>query len=134
VEPCNDFCTLSHFSHGIFNEGREGWSKNNILTEVYGDYGKFCKSAKELGMLFEAEKSGGQYIWKYTLLPKMPVKIIYYEGDDEFPSRLQILYDKTAIQFYKFEPLAALHICLIEGLAAVGKKLQIENAQRIEGV
>jgi hypothetical protein len=129
VEPCNDFCTLSYFSRGIFNEGREGWSKNNILTEAYENYSGFCKAAKELGMLFEGEKSGGQYVWKYTLLPNIPIKIIYYEGDDEFPSKLQILYDKTAIQFYKFEPLAVLHVCLVEGLAAIGKKLQSEAAK-----
>jgi hypothetical protein len=122
VEPLNDFCQLSYFSHGIFNEERSGdWSKSS-LTTVYGnDYNKFRGVAEKLGMLFEGEKSSGQYVWGYMLLPRMPVKIIYYEGDDEFPSKLQVLYDKTAIQFYKFEPLAALHICFIEGLAAMGE-------------
>jgi hypothetical protein len=120
AEPLNDFCPLSSFSHGIFDEGRSGWM-NDALTKVYGsDYNKFRESAGRLGMLFEGEKSAGQYVWAYSLLPKIPVKIVYYEGDDEFPSKLQILYDKSAIQFYKFEPLAALHGCFTAGLAAIG--------------
>jgi hypothetical protein len=72
-------------------------------------------------MTFEFEKSSGKHVWNYLLLPKLPVKIIYYEGDDEYPTKLQILYDKTAIKIFKFEPLAVLHGCFIHGLAAVGE-------------
>jgi hypothetical protein len=127
VEPENDFCMLSHFTHiGVFTRERnEDWSKS-LLTQVYRNYyNKFCKVAEKLGMLFEGERTRGQYIWKYTLLPKIPVKIIYYEGDDEYPTKLQILYDKTAIQVLKFEPLAFLHICFTEGLAAIGEKTAV---------
>jgi hypothetical protein len=121
IEPENDFCTLSHFSHGIFRDS--SWS-GDPLGKVFGsDYDKFDRTAKRLGMDFEGEKSSGQYIWRYTLLPKMPIKIVYYEGDDEYPTKLQILYDKTAIKLYKFEPLAVLHGSFIEGLAAIGEKI-----------
>jgi hypothetical protein len=122
VEPQNDFCMLAYFTGGLADRERNGdWSKS-LLTQVYGnDYNKFRKVAEKLGMLLEGEKSTGQHIWKYTLLPKMPVKIIYYEGDDEYPAKIQILYDKTAIQIFEFEPLAFLHGCFIEGLAAIGE-------------
>jgi hypothetical protein len=119
VEPENDFCTLPYFSHGIFIN--TDW-KHDRLGDVFGkDYAKFCEVARKLAMSFEGEKSSGQYIWKYLLLPKMPIKIIYYEGDEEYPTKLQILYDKTAIKLYKFEPLAVLHACFIEGLAGMGE-------------
>lgn len=121
LEPENDFCDIGHFSHGIFI--RQHWVKNT-LGEVFGnDYHRFRITAEKLGMVFEGEKSSGQYSWRYTLLPKIPVKIVYYEGDDEFPTKLQILFDKTAIGFYKFEPLAVLYGCFREGLAAVGKTI-----------
>jgi hypothetical protein len=118
VEPENDFCTIGYFSHGIF---RDDWRADTQFSKVFGnDYTKFCGVAKKLDMVFEGEKSSGQYIWRYTLLPKMPIKVIYYEGDDEYPTKLQVLYDKTAIKLYKFEPLAVLHHCFIGGLAAIG--------------
>jgi hypothetical protein len=123
TEPQNDFCPLAHFSSGIFDKHEDNYA-NNPLTTAYGnDYGKFCAAAEKLGMTFEKEKSPGQHVWLYGLLPKIPIKLIYYEGDDEYPSKIQILFDKTAIQFYKFEPLAVLHICLTHALTAVAEVL-----------
>jgi hypothetical protein len=63
------------------------------------------------------------YVWKYTVLPKIPIKIVYYEGDDEYPTNLQILFDKTAIKIYKFEPLAFLYGCFSEGFASIGEHI-----------
>jgi hypothetical protein len=119
VDPINDFCTLGYFSGGVFG-------RNDIfsgpLEDIYGrNYEKFRETAEKTGITFESEKSSGKHVWKYTLLPKLPVKIIYYEGDDEYPTKLQILYDKTAIKIFKFEPLAVLHGCFINGLAAIGE-------------
>jgi hypothetical protein len=119
VDPIDDFCTLGYFSGGVFG-------RNEIfsgpLEKIYGrNYEKFREIAEKISMTFELEKSSGKYEWKYTLLPKVPVKIIYYEGDDEYPTKLQVLYDKTAIKIFKFEPLAVLHGCFINGLAAIGE-------------
>jgi hypothetical protein len=122
AEPGNDFCPLGHFSHGIF---RDGLTKNPLGAVFGKDYRYFCRTAKKLGMAFEGEKASGQYVWRYSLLPKIPVKLVYYEGDDEFPTAIQILYDKTAIRFFKFEPLAVLHICFIQGLAAIGETQEV---------
>ncbi|MDR2501273.1 MAG: DUF3786 domain-containing protein [Treponema sp.] len=121
AEPVYDFCGIGYFSHGIFI--RQNWA-GNTLSRVFGnDYQKFRVTAEKLGMVFEGEKASGQYSWRYALLPKIPVRVMYYEGDEEFPTKLQILFDKTAIRFYKFEPLAVLHECFKEGLAAAGEIL-----------
>jgi hypothetical protein len=53
----------------------------------------------------------------------MPIKFIYYEGDYEFPSTIRILFDTTAIEVYKFEPLAVLHHCIDKAFAAVGEAI-----------
>jgi hypothetical protein len=72
-------------------------------------------------MTLEESRPNLKYIWRYRMLPKIPIKIAYYEGDDEYPTKLQLLYDKTAILFYKFEPLAVLNGCFIRALAAIGE-------------
>ncbi|MDR0383679.1 MAG: DUF3786 domain-containing protein [Spirochaetaceae bacterium] len=124
AEPLNDFCPFAHFSSGIFDKHGDDYA-NSPLTKAYGnDYGKFRDAAEKLGMEFEKEKSPGQYVWRYCLLPRIPVKLVYYEGDDEYPSKIQTLYDKTAIRYYKFEPLAVLHGCFTGGLAAIGEVLR----------
>lgn len=115
--PVGDFCPLQSFSHGIFRG--EDVAKRDPLATAFGqDYDLFRDAAKLAGMEFESEKSAGQYIWRYNLLPKIPVKLVYYEGDDEFPTKIQVLYDKTAIEFFKFEPLAVLHSCFVSGFAS----------------
>ncbi|MDR3160072.1 MAG: DUF3786 domain-containing protein [Spirochaetaceae bacterium] len=50
----------------------------------------------------------------------MPIKLIYYEGDEEFPAKLQMLYDKTAIQIYNFEQLSVLHVSIVQAIIARG--------------
>jgi hypothetical protein len=124
IEPVDDFCTITNFSNGVFREDGERDVLRSPLGEVFGnDYQKFCNAAKKVGMVFLQDKSGGQHIWQYMLLPKIPVKIIYYEGDEEIPTKIQILYDKTAIQFFKFEPLAVLNGCFIAAFASLGGAL-----------
>ncbi|MDR1250392.1 MAG: DUF3786 domain-containing protein [Treponema sp.] len=122
LDPVNDYCVISGFSGGVFREGGEGDVFNNPLGKVYGaDYGKFRAVAERLGMEAEESKPDLKYTWRYRMLPKIPIKIVYYEGDDEYPTKLQLLYDKTAILFYKFEPLAVLNGCFIAALAAIGE-------------
>jgi hypothetical protein len=121
-EPEMDFYPLNHFSHGVFTgTGRDGteWSTGPLRKAIGGDYKKFCGAALRLGLVFEEERGDGKYVWAYRLLPKIPIKTVYYEGDDEFPSDIKILYDKTAPLFFKFEPLAVLNSCFILALAAV---------------
>ena len=120
VEPMHDFCTLSHFSGGVFGEGF-GLYKNKFVDIFGNDYKKFEKIMNELGVKHEKGNWDGKYIGDYKILPKMPIKILFYEGDDEFPSKMQILFDKTAIKIYKFEPLAVLHGCIFQTILAIGK-------------
>jgi hypothetical protein len=122
LEPVDDYCVITSFSGGVFREGGEGDIFNNPLGRVYGaDYRKFCGVAELLGMTPEESRPNLKYTWRYRMLPRIPIKIVYYEGDDEYPTKLQVLYDKTAILFYKFEPLAVLNGCFISALAAIGE-------------
>jgi hypothetical protein len=49
-------------------------------------------------------------------LPKIPLQIVYYDGDDEFPCEVQILFDKNASHFMEFECLAFLEGCLVRAM------------------
>lgn len=50
--------------------------------------------------------------WRLLLLPKLPVMVLYWPPDEEFPSKLSILFDATADRFLDAESL----IFLLEGL------------------
>jgi hypothetical protein len=82
VEPMYDFCTLGQFSGGVFMESYSSHN-NNRFMEIFGnDSKKFEKTMKILGVEYEDGNRDGKYTWNYKILPKMPIKFIFYEGDD----------------------------------------------------
>ncbi len=52
------------------------------------------------------------YAWELYLLPRMPVIILYWPEEDEFPSKVKILFDQTADRFLDAESI----MFLLEGL------------------
>jgi hypothetical protein len=52
------------------------------------------------------------HAWHITLLPKIPVIILYWTADNEFASKVKVLFDSTADRFLDVESL----IFLVEGL------------------
>jgi hypothetical protein len=122
IEPMYEYCTLGHFSGDVFREDLGSLINNRFMDTFGHDYKKFEKIMNLFGIEYEEGTRRGKYIFNYKLLPKIPVKFIFYEGDDEFPSKLQILFDKHAIKIYKFEPLAVLHGCVLQTILSIGKK------------
>lgn len=59
--------------------------------------------------------SGGQS-WIIQLLPKIPVQVVFYMGDKEFPSAARLLIDQAAVNFLEFEFLAVLATIFVEQL------------------
>jgi hypothetical protein len=124
-EPLGEYCLLHYFSRGLFTGAAPApdWMTSPLRKKYAGDYKSFALAARGLGM---EEAGGGKpdvqarhdtHTWQYRLLPKIPVRVVYYEADDEFPCDIQIRYDKTAITFLDFEPLAVLTGCFINALA-----------------
>jgi hypothetical protein len=80
-----------------------------------------------LGMEYEEGNRSRKYTWSCRILPKVPIEIIFYEGDDEFPSKMQILYDKNAIKIYNFEQLSVLHGSIFQALVSIGKNKRLNK-------
>jgi hypothetical protein len=78
----------------------------------------FDRDTAGISLLIEklgAEKQKGfdtEYAWRISLLPKVPVLILYWPPDEEFGSKLKLLFDSTADEFLDAESL----MCLTEGL------------------
>lgn len=62
--------------------------------------------------------------WVLFLLPKVPVVILYWPEEDEFPAKVNILFDQTADKFLDVESL----MFLLEGLAQdIERVLALDN-------
>ena len=74
----------------------------------------FAKAALVLSRMGENKPEGfpTSHAWQIFLLPKVPITILYWPEEEEFPARVKILFDSSADKFLDAESL----IFLVEGL------------------
>jgi hypothetical protein len=132
-EPLYDFCLMDNFAHGVFSSTRR--EAGSVMEGMKGPLAKvldglspedqitrFTAGAEKLGMKPLDGKTSAAHMsatrkWAYQVFPKMPIQVVFYEADDEFPLDLRVYWDKTAITVLDFEPLAVLQGRFIHALA-----------------
>jgi hypothetical protein len=115
-DPENSYIPFQSMPRMI--SGLHGQSRlmNAPLERYFGnDHVKFSEAAIKLGG-FQEEPQVGKHLWWFDVLPKIPLKIVFYDADDDFPAEIQIMLDKTAIQFMEFECLAFMVGCFVRAL------------------
>ena len=57
-------------------------------------------------------------------------QIVFYEADDDFPVDIQIMLDKTALQFMEFECLAFMVGCFVRAFIKTAKTVKRSRRKR----
>lgn len=83
----------------------------------------FHKTIVKLGGNFGGDVGLGGKSWIIYLLSKIPVQLIFYRGDEDFPSEVRLLFDSAATNFLEFEFLAVLASIFVDEILAVDKKI-----------
>ena len=91
-----------------------------LVREFGADVGSFERAATRVGGIRESS-ADGKYVWLFRALPKVPIRIVLYEEDEEFPAEAQILFERTAKRFMEFECLAFLAGCLASALVETSR-------------
>ncbi|MDR0551031.1 MAG: DUF3786 domain-containing protein, partial [Spirochaetaceae bacterium] len=88
-EPEYQFTPMVNFSGGVFAGDRGGgWGehRNKAIFDRFGtDYAAFHAAVSRMGMRYDGETAPLEHCYSFNVLPKMPVKVKYYEADEEFP-------------------------------------------------
>lgn len=115
-DPENSYILFESIPRMISGLNGQNRLMNTPLERYFGnDYVKFSEAAVKLGGI-EEESQVGKHLWKFNVLPKIPLKIVFYDADDEFPVNIKIMLDKTALQFLEFECLAFMVGCFVRAL------------------
>jgi hypothetical protein len=80
-----------------------------------------CDPVADILRRIGAEELSGfatQNAWHLFLLPKVPVLILYWPKEEEFESKVSMLFDSTADQFLDAESLMFLGEGLIKNIEA----------------
>lgn len=115
-DPGDEYILFENFPRMISGLNTQTQLLNSPLERYFGnDYAKFRAAAIQLDG-HEVESSSGKHRWKFRVLPKIPLEVVYYGADDEFPVDIQIKLEKTALGFLEFECLAFMVGCFVHAL------------------
>ena len=119
-EPAFSYVPIYYLAGAVFNSNLK-WMTNPLGKTFSGDYITFSETMRKLGGVFNGKVKSGGYSWLLKVLPKILLQIVYYDGDDEFPCEVQIMFDKNASLFLEFECLAFLQGCLVRAMIKTTK-------------
>ena len=108
--PTFSFVPFGHL--GGFNIGRDQHSDQSMkqpLLKKFGDnYALFAKAALKIGGSREEKDTFGKHIWLFHAFPKLPIRLTFYESDEEFPADVHVLFDSKALDFMGLKCLGFL--------------------------
>lgn len=61
---------------------------------------------------------GGDLSYCFPALPRVPLALVFYDADEDFPASARVLFDASAPHFLDLECLAVLGLILCDQLAA----------------
>lgn len=118
-ETAGRFVTFSELAGPVFKEG--SYSRDALefplIKRFRGRVPELLAAAASLGGRVGGESGLGSVSLIFELLPKIPVQLIFYDQDDEFPPRVTLLIDRNATQFLEFEFLAVLVTLFVQVLS-----------------
>jgi hypothetical protein len=99
----------------FYAQAFQGYSGGRLMRELEGGAEAFRRAAEHLaGEPLEVGDAG----YAFTVLPRVRLAVVYWEGDEEFPSQAQVLFEDSASHYLPTDGLAIL------GSQLVGKILK----------
>ena len=109
----NQFCSVNSLPGVLVSGGTLGISGDSIAPKISQNPAKFLEICHSLQ---GKRVSGGDLSVVIYPLPDLPVLLKFYDGDDEFPPTLSILWDVNILQFIRYETVYYLAGCLLARL------------------
>ncbi len=105
-----NFVTFAELAGPLFKQGSysQGALEGPIIKRFQGRLPELLAKASSVGGRQGGEAGSGAVSLIFDLLPHIPLQLIFYDRDDEFPARVTLLFDHKATQIIDFEVLAVL--------------------------
>ena len=99
----------------FYNQAFQGYTGRYLARTFHNDQQAFETAAKALG---GEAYSLGDASFGFRVLPCVPLMVVYWRGDEEFPSSVQILFDAAAGHYLPTDGYAILGSILTRRLVA----------------
>ncbi len=115
--PSSRWVGFRELPDGMFYvQAFQGYTGGRLVRELGGGIEVFRRAAKVLGGE-PLEIGDAGYV--FTVLPRVHLGLVYWEGDEEFPSQARVLFEDTAAHYMPTDGLAIL------GSQLVGRILKV---------
>lgn len=110
--PSGRWIGFRELPEGLFYaQAFQGYAGDRLARELAGGLDALRYAAKKLG----GEPIGlGDAGYAFVIFPRLSLAVVYWEGDDEFPSRAQVLFEDTAAHYMPTDGLAILGSRLVD--------------------
>ena len=89
----------------FYNQAFQGYTGHELVRTFGNDLTAFTTAAERTG---GQPQSLGQASFAYQPLPRVPVMVVYWLGDEDFPASAQVLFDASASHYLPTDAYAIL--------------------------
>jgi len=116
--PTGEWIGFQELPNGSFyRHAFQGYSGDQLVRDLAADVARFRSASEKLGG--EPLKMGNAG-YAYRVLPHVPMAVVWWEGDDEFPTNATVLFDRVAGTYLPTDGLAILGRMLCRALVKAG--------------
>jgi hypothetical protein len=102
----------------FYNQAFQGYTGNELALAYRDDRAAFEGAAQALGGV---RYSLGDAAFAFKALPRVPILVVYWQGDEDFPSNCQLLFDGAASHYLPTDAYAILGSTLTRRLIKSGR-------------
>lgn len=95
----------------FYAQAFQGYTGERLVKVVGNDVESLIQATRRLGGF---RLDFGDAAFRFDVLPRIPLTLIYWLGDEEFPPSAQVLFDSTASHYMPTDGLAILGSRLID--------------------
>jgi hypothetical protein len=123
IEPTGRYIAYNELPWGgVYETNFQGRVIGRFLREFGRDPGAFKRIMEGSPGLGAEPEDAGDIGYRFVFMNGLPMRIIMWEGDDEFPASAQLLYDETVVFAYSAEDIA------VAGDILIGRLKQLRSA------
>jgi hypothetical protein len=105
--PSGRWIGFRELPEGMFYvQAFRGYTGIRLVRQLEGGIETFRRAAERMDS--EPLEEIGDAGYAFTLLPRVHVAVVYWRGDDEFPSQARVLFEDTAPHYMPTDGLAIL--------------------------
>ena len=102
----------------FYNQAFQGYSGNELVRAFGNDIQAFNRACTQINGISE---SAGDAAFRFEVLPRLPVLLVYWQGDEDFPPSIKVLFDPSACHHVPVD------VCASVGGSVTGKLIKVKE-------